>query len=389
MHKQATILIVDDYKSNRALINGYLTGNGYDFLMAAGGREALAMLESETVDLILLDIMMPDINGIGVLKRLKANARLRDVPVIMVTAMEEEKSLPACLELGANDYVTKPVKASVLKARVASQLTRQRAMDERHRDLTLRVDEKSCALQQARKMEAIGTLTGGIAHQFNNMLAGMAGNLYLARLHSRNLPAVVHNLDNMETISIRAADMIQQLLIFASKDMVSMKYLPLNASIGTILDALSVPMHIPIYADICDHPMQVLADEARLRQILLQLLNNARDALAGVDEPVITVQLDAWCADELFVEQHPYVEVGTYARLSVTDNGCGIPEKMKAHLFEPFFSTKEVGQGDGLGLSLVFGAVKTHQGFVEVDSIEGEGSTFHVYLPLREGKQDA
>jgi CheY-like chemotaxis protein len=121
----------------------------------------------------------------------------------------------------------------------------------------------------------------------------------------------------------------------------------------------------------------------------MNLVNNARDALDGVENQCITIKLEAFHADDAFIESHPYFKAGSYAHLSIEDNGCGIPEDQLEHLFEPFFTTKEQGKGTGLGLAMVFGAVKMHDGFVEVESIDGEGSTFHVYLPLQKSGEIA
>jgi len=126
-----------------------------------------------------------------------------------------------------------------------------------------------------------------------------------------------------------------------------------------------------------------------LHQVLVNLVNNARDALEGVDKPCITIKLEPFQVDDAFIEKHPYFKAGAYARLCVADNGTGISKRHIEHLFEPFFTTKEQGQGTGLGLSMVYGAVKTHHGFVEVESRSGEGSTFHIYIPLLKPKEVA
>jgi len=238
-------------------------------------------------------------------------------------------------------------------------------------------------------MEAIGTLVGGIAHDFNNMLAGMTGNLYLAKQRTHDMPDVVQRLANIEQLSFRAAEMIQQLLAFARKSMVSMKTIPFTPFIKETLKLLrpSVPENIGLHQDICSESLTITGDATQLHQLLMNLVNNARDAVETVDAPTITVRLDVFHADDIFLETHAYFTAGLYAHLSVEDNGCGIPEHQIEHLFEPFFTTKEQGKGTGLGLAMVFGAVKTHHGFVEVDSREGQGSTFHVYLPLLEPEE--
>ncbi|MDX8407313.1 MAG: PAS domain S-box protein [Mariprofundaceae bacterium] len=237
---------------------------------------------------------------------------------------------------------------------------------------------------QAQKMEAIGTLVGGIAHDFNNMLAGMNGNIYLARQAVQAMPDVLQKLANIEQIAFRASDMIQQLLTFARRDRVSIKPIPFTPFIKETFKLLrpAVPENIAMVMDVCSEMLQVRGDATQLHQVLMNLVNNARDAVDGVDDPCITIRLEAFHADAAFAASRAHFKSGAYAHLSVTDNGCGIPEKQVEHLFEPFFTTKEQGKGTGLGLAMVFGAIKTHHGIVEVESSEASGSTFHTYIPL-------
>jgi len=238
--------------------------------------------------------------------------------------------------------------------------------------------------RQAQKMEALGTLVGGIAHDFNNILAGMTGNLYLAKKSTEDRPDVQRKLSNVEDLSFRAADLIQQLLTFARRDMVTMKALPLATFIKEPLKLMrtTIPENIKLRRDVCTDSLLINGDATQLQQALINLVNNARDAVEGVENPTITVRLSALATDSHFIENHPYFLKGVYAHLTVQDNGCGIPEEHLEHLFEPFFTTKEQGKGTGLGLAMVFGAVKTHLGYVEVESKQGEGSTFHLYIPL-------
>lgn len=242
-------------------------------------------------------------------------------------------------------------------------------------------------LYQAQKMEAIGTLVGGIAHDFNNILAGMTGNLYLAKLFTRGMPNVQEKLGGVEKLSFRAADLIKQLLTFARKDRVQITSLPMLPFMTDALQFIkqSVPENITIVQNICADNLTIQGDVNQLQQVLLNLVNNARDAVEGMETPSIIIKLRTFDTDPNFIKNHKYFKPGTYAHLSIADNGCGIPENQLEHLFEPFFTTKEQGKGTGLGLAMVFGAIKNHDGFIEVESFEGKGSTFHIYLPLING----
>jgi len=243
-------------------------------------------------------------------------------------------------------------------------------------------------LQQSQKMEAIGTLVGGIAHDFNNILAGMMGNLYLAKKHTQEADVQI-KLTKVEQLASRASNLIKQMMTFARKDRVVMKPLFLEPFAKEVLGFLrsSIPENIELLQLVSHDSLQINGDETQLHQVLMNLVNNARDAVEGVDKPSIVVKLEACNIDDTFIEKHPYFKADTYAHLSVKDNGCGIPKHQLSHLFEPFFTTKEQGKGTGLGLSMSFGAIKTHHGYIEIESVEGEGSTFHIYIPLLEGQK--
>ena len=239
-------------------------------------------------------------------------------------------------------------------------------------------------LQQAQKMEAIGTLVGGIAHDFNNMLAGMVGNLYLAKKQVVDQPKLEEKLNNIEQLSFKAAKMIEHLLTFARKGHISMQPLCLNHMLQdsiTLFEAV-VPESIALTYDVCEQPLNIEGDATQLEQVLMNLVSNAQDALEAIANPRIYIHLESFLPSDDFLQDKPYFEKKAYAKLCVQDNGMGIPQDKLDILFEPFFTTKEQGKGTGLGLSMVFGAVKTHQGYIEVESQVGEGATFYIYLPL-------
>ena len=223
----------------------------------------------------------------------------------------------------------------------------------------------------------------------NNILAGMTGNLYLAKQQARTMPDVVNRLDAIEELAFRGSGMISQLLTFARKSHVDMKKIPLEAYMKEVLTllAVSVPENIKLTQSFRGKDLQICGDSTQIHQILMNIINNARDALADVDKPEICIGLEAFTADDAFVQQRPYhIPVRRFAHIMVSDNGSGIPKHLIPHLFEPFFTTKEQGKGTGLGLAMVYGAVKGHNGFVEVESTQGMGSIFHIYLPLLESE---
>ncbi|MDX8388578.1 MAG: ATP-binding protein [Ghiorsea sp.] len=237
---------------------------------------------------------------------------------------------------------------------------------------------------QAQKMDAIGNLVGGIAHDFNNILAGITSNLYLAKHYSKGQDIVLKKLNSIDSLSYRAADLIQQLLTFARKDIVDMRQTSFSSLMVEPLALLrnSIPENIKFENQMCLYNLQVVGDGTQLQQILINLVNNAKDAVEHEKSPCIAVDLDFFEPDESFLLKHEGFLEGSYACLSVKDNGSGIPEEDVKHLFEPFFTTKEQGKGTGLGLAMIFGSVQTHGGLIDVSSIEGEGSTFSVYIPL-------
>ncbi|MDQ6961706.1 MAG: response regulator [Mariprofundaceae bacterium] len=239
------------------------------------------------------------------------------------------------------------------------------------------------SFMQAQKMEAVGAMVGGIAHEFNNVLAGMNGHMYMAKIKASKSQDVMDHLVQLEALSSRAAQTIQQMLTFSRKGIVDMKPVFLNALIKETLNLhkTSVPEKIDLMYDICHESLSVTGDMTLLQQMLLNLIINARDALTGVDQPSIKVCLETYEADQNFLQKNRGAIAGVFAHLSIQDNGCGMKTDNIKKIFEPFFTSKG-HKGTGLGLSMVYGAVKSHRGYINVESELGVGSTFHAYLPL-------
>ena len=240
---------------------------------------------------------------------------------------------------------------------------------------------------QAQKMEAIGTLVGGIAHDFNNMLAAIQASTYLARIKIGSAPEEsAARLTDIEQLTKRAADMIKQMLAFARKDKMQRDMLTLNSFLkeGFKLAKTAIPENIDLAWDICEEELSINGDSTQLQQVIMNLLNNARDALSGKDKPRVAISLRPFRATPEFLEHHEHIQTGRYAHLSITDNGTGISTDHLGKVFEPFFTTKEVGEGTGLGLAMVYGVIESHGGLVEVESTSGKGTAFHIFLPLVE-----
>ena len=239
-------------------------------------------------------------------------------------------------------------------------------------------------IRQSQKMESIGTLVGGIAHDFNNMLPAVQGNVYMAKKQLQGHPEATGRLENIEKLGNRAASMVQQLLTFARQDTVQMSVFILNDFMkeGYSLAKAAIPESIDHKSVVCEEPLQIKGDATQLQQVLFNLLSNAVDAVADSRRPEIRCSLHPFTADAAFLSRHSDLEGESFACITVSDNGHGIPSEWLDKIFEPFFTTKEVGKGTGLGLAMLYGAVQTHSGVVEVESDQDHGTSFKIYLPL-------
>jgi PAS domain S-box-containing protein len=236
-------------------------------------------------------------------------------------------------------------------------------------------------LQQSRKMEAVGRLAGGIAHDFNNLLTIITGYTDLA-LSRPSVPLDLRNdIERIENASARAAALVRQLLAFSRKQVLQPKTLELNAIVANMEKLLRrlIDDHIEMVTCVQDNVGKVKADPAQVEQVIMNLVVNARDAMPQGGQLLIetsNVELDAGYA----ADHHPF-KAGLYVMLAVSDTGIGMDAGTVAHIFEPFYTTKESGRGTGLGLSTVYGIVKQSGGYIWVYSEPGKGSTFKVYLP--------
>ena len=246
------------------------------------------------------------------------------------------------------------------------------------------IEEKTALerqLQQSQKMESVGRLAGGVAHDFNNMLGAIIGNAELAMINMDSGHPLYASFQEILKSAHRSADLTRQLLAFARKQTVSPKVLNLNEAVEGMLKMLRriIGEDILLNWQPGGNLWLIKIDPSQIDQILANLCVNARDALAGVGK--LSIETLNRTLDEAYCAVHSGCMPGEYVVLSVSDTGCGMDKETLAQIFEPFYTTKDVGQGTGLGLATVYGVVKQNNGFINAYSELGEGTTFTIYLP--------
>lgn len=238
--------------------------------------------------------------------------------------------------------------------------------------------------EQHQRMRALGTLVGGIAHEFNNLLAGVTGNLFLARSDAGNDPQLQGHLQEVGRLSFEAAEMVRLLMAYAHMGSIRNEPFTIDEFVGEVIGVVrsTLPESVRLSYEPSAETIRIHGDRDQSEQLLLHLINNAVDAVVGVAQPEITISSDLYLADDHFRFKHADVRGERFARISIRDNGCGIDTAEIERIFDPFFTTKEVGKGTGLGLSMVIGVIRSHGGAIEVESEPGAGSCFTIYCPV-------
>jgi PAS domain S-box-containing protein len=243
-------------------------------------------------------------------------------------------------------------------------------------------------LRQAQKMESVGRLAGGVAHDFNNLLTAIVGNVQLALLDVRPSDPLHELLVEVHRAADSAANLTRQLLAFSRKQVIDPRVVNLNGIVSELHRMLKGLMreNVDVLVKLAPGLWQTRVDRSQIEQVVINLAVNARDAMPEGGR--LTLETANVVLDEEYARPRSYVIPGEYVMLSVSDTGTGIPEAAKPHLFEPFFTTKEHGKGTGLGLAMVYGAVKQNRGSIEVESEPGQGATFRIYLPRVDAAPD-
>ena len=398
------VLIADDNADLRDYIARLLTEKGYEIEVAGDGHAALAALRASKPDLLLTDVMMPGLDGFGLLQAVRDSPDFRELPVLMLSARAGEEAKVDGLAAGADDYLTKPFSARELVARVASGISMARvrreaadavkaseaALREANEQLEGRVaraiaerETVEDALRQAQKMEAVGQLTGGIAHDFNNLLTVITGNVDMARraLGSGETSRAGRALDNAQKGATRAAALTQRLLAFSRRQPLAPKLVNVDRLVAGMADLLHRALGEQVQLEAVATPglWRVEVDPNQLESAILNLAVNARDAMPEGGK--LTIETANARLDEQYSAAHAEVAPGNYVVIAVTDTGTGMSKETLVRVFDPFFTTKGVGKGTGLGLSMVYGFVKQSGGHVKIYSEPNEGTTVKIYLP--------
>lgn len=385
----ARILIVDDDRVILELASIVLRGAGYSVQTASDGIHALHLLESIPPDLVLLDYMMPGMNGLEVLRTIKE--KFPDIAVIFFTGMGSEDIAVRAMKAGAADYMMKPFRnhdllertASVLRSRQLEQQNRNLLEEREHHlreiekwnvELERRVSEKSHELElahaeivQVEKLATLGHLVAGLTHEIRNPLNSI--NLF-AQILKNNGDTTPLSIDFLERIQSEV-DRIDNLLIRLLSVSRSQHRISSNIQINHIAQEVLNSFHSQIEAQKINLHKKIAVtppfygDEEEIRQVFTNLISNALHAMSDGGKLQINVSYD----------RHAI-------QIEISDTGCGIPFEHQTRVFDPFFSTRQ--KGTGFGLSIVLHIIKSYKGKISLISQPGEGTTFLVLLPLSE-----
>ncbi|GBC61937.1 hypothetical protein DENIS_2899 [Desulfonema ishimotonii] len=393
---QENILIVDDTPANLRLLSEMLSVRGYRVRPVLDGQMALSSVQAFLPDLILLDIKMSGMSGYEVCEALKTNRRTSDIPIIFISAVGEMADKVRAFSLGGVDYITKPFQSEEVIARIETHLKLRRlqlSLQEKNEQLRHEMagrEQMEARLRCVHKMESIGTLTGGIAHDFNNILGVIVGNAELALDDVPEWSPAYLNLQEVVAASLRAKEVIRKLLSFSRHSNSERKRIRLGDVIRESMPLIrsSVAGQIDLQLSIPDEAFHMLADTGQIHQLLINLCNNAGYAMREKGG-VLEIGVGYAEADEEKARQFHHLSPGRYVRLTVRDTGCGIDPEIEDRIFDPYFTTQDIGQGSGMGLAVVHGIVRGHNGEILVRSRLGQGSTFEAYFPEAESEASA
>lgn len=427
-----SILIVDDNPTNLKVLSEAITSEGFQVSVALDGESALEQMAYHQPALVLLDVMMPGIDGFETCRRMQANPIFQDIPVIFMTALSETEHKVKGLAVGAVDYITKPFQHEEVLARVKVHLrlrhlsqqleVQNEVLKQFNETLEEKVEQRTAELQQAQiqliqqeKLSSLGQMVAGVAHEINNPVNFIYGNVVPAQQYVEDLLSLVNLyrsqypepnsviqsaledldfdfiavdlpklLNSMQVGADRIHDIVRSLRNFSRLDEAERKCVDLHEGIENTLMILSHRLkvqttqpEIKLLREYGEIP-KVVCFPGQLNQVVMNLLANAIDELESkrIAQPEIRIQTELAGADSV--------------RIRIIDNGAGIPETIQQKIFNPFFTTKEVGKGTGLGLSISHQiVVGKHGGNLYCRSTLGQGTEFGIEIPIHQPESDS
>ena len=382
-----TVLVVDDAPENITLLSGIL-GEHYRVKVALNGEKALSIAQSDDPpDIILLDIMMPGIDGYEVCRILKDNEVTEPIPVIFVTGVSDALNEEHGLDIGAVDYITKPVSPSLVLARVKTQLrlyNQSRHLEELVEQRTRELMKTQAQLMHAEKMESVGRLAAGVAHEVKNPLAIIRmGAYYLSSVveSEEGLAEVLHDFDDAVQ---RADDVIMGLLDFSHDSELALKDGDLNDVVQRSLHLVAHEMrqrNIEVSSELSEEIPSIQLDAGKLQQVLINIFINSAQAMERDGQLAVSTRLktlDSELGDSFAAAEH-------VLWLEVADSGPGFCEDDRDKIFDPFYTTKPVGEGTGLGLSVSRKIMSLHNGQIDIRNKPEGGAAVSLVFKITNG----
>jgi signal transduction histidine kinase len=413
------ILIVDDNSTNLSILSQSLKSAGYKVRMAVDGLDALTQVERSHPELILLDIQMPNLDGFETCSRLQANPDTENIPVIFMTALADAENKLKGLSLGAVDYITKPFEQAEVLARVKIHWHLKQLTD----TLEQQVIERTKALEQAQvqlvqqeKLSTLGELVAGVAHEINNPIGCIVGNVEILEDYTRDLLEIIDlysekypqgemEIENkLETLDLeylredlpkliramkdgsdRIQSISQSLRTFSRNDSDIKQKFNIAEGIDSTLLILKYRLkaneqrpEIEVIREYTDVP-EIECFPGQLNQVFMNIFANAIDALEDANNGLSFQEIKMKSSKIIVIT---LIE-NNYLKISITDNGKGMSEAVKAKIFDHLFTTKGVGKGTGLGLAIAKQIIEEkHGGKLSCNSVLGEGTEFVMEIPV-------
>jgi signal transduction histidine kinase len=384
------VLVIEDSEDDTLLLMHTLRQSGYEplFERVETYESMKRALESQKWDVVIADYLMPQFSAPAALELFKE--KNLDIPFIIVSGAIGEEAAVSAMKAGAHDYIMKSNRARFAPA-IAREL-REAQVRQKRKQAEEEKKKIEAQLLQAQRMEAIGRLTGGVAHDFNNILTVIRGYADMAIKQAKPGTQLSADLKEIEVASERAMNLTRQLLLFSRRQPMKFAPIDLNKTIENLLGMLHriIGEDIEVRYDLASESLFICADQNSIEQMMMNLAVNARDAMH--EGGIISIKTEKVTIGEKSCHDVSDARPGRFVKFSVTDTGTGMDPEILKHIFEPFFSTKNFGKGSGLGLSVVYGIIQQHKGWIQVHSEVGQGSTFEVYLPavdeLSEGTEE-